>query len=256
MGSKVMARPVSPPRSPWAHANGVGDDAKVILELRASEPTVLRTARAEWYFEAERRPVALPKPRWRYDRASLLWSEGKSWIEAWEDCAMGSWMLHAAVESGVPAEKCVVAACWCAKVAGVGHDDPAISALSSAMSWATGSDGDRAAAVSSARSAGRAAAERAERLRSDGDRSGAPPPPAYAAAMAASCCAMAVAGAAARDAKAIMASRLGDAAKYADEASSLASLAGGRRATLAHEMVRQHVRAEDVLHALTYGRSR
>ena len=37
-------------------------DAKVILELRATQPTVLRTAKGDWYFEPGSAPVALPRP--------------------------------------------------------------------------------------------------------------------------------------------------------------------------------------------------
>lgn len=252
----VMARQVSPAESPWVEADESIGDVKVILELRATQPTILRTAKSDWYFEPGSGPVALPRPRWRYDSASLSWSEGKRWIEAWERCVAGSWMLHAAVESGVPAEKCVVAACWCVMVTGLGRYDLVEPALSAATSWAVGDEGDRTRAVSSARAAGHAAAERAEELRSDSVRSGSPTPAAYAACMAASCCAMAVAGSAARDARATMASRLGDAAKYADEASSLVALAGGFRTPRSHSVVREHVRSEDVLRALTSGRRR
>ena len=121
----AMGQPFAPWGTSFADA-GVALDEIADLSPHA-EPLVLRVAASggtkeerakvagDWLCDTDgSSPRRTPQPRWRYPRPAEAYTKHRTWLEAWEDCDDGWWMLHAAAIARTDARMIVRAACACA----------------------------------------------------------------------------------------------------------------------------------------------
>ncbi len=84
-------------------------------------------------------PRRIPGPSWWYEDKAALWSQPRTWLEAWETCQDARWLLHAAAEAGVDPRRVVRAAVACARLTlglvPAGEDAPR-RAVEVAEAWA------------------------------------------------------------------------------------------------------------------------
>ncbi len=62
-------------------------------------------------------PVRIPSPSWRYSHQSHRRAKTRTWLDAWEGCRDGRWLIHAAARIGVDPRHVTRAACACARTA-------------------------------------------------------------------------------------------------------------------------------------------
>ena len=176
----MSARPVEAHAAPFSRG-GSYSDAGVALDeissLTANVEPVLLRVKATGGTAAERRglagdwlcadhdpPARVPKPSWTYTDDARRWAAGREWIDAWELCRDGSWLLYEAARVGVDRRLVTLGSCACARsslaIVRPGEGRPA-KALATVESWANGvaSMADlmeaRIAAVEAAEAAGR-----------------------------------------------------------------------------------------------------
>ena len=127
----MSARVVVSAESPWQPRGAAFADPGValdeVLSLRADvEPLVLRVTAVggtkeergavagDWLCDGGgAEPVRVPPPRWSYSREATAWARGRTWVDAWEGCARGDWMIHEAASVGADPRSVVMAACAC-----------------------------------------------------------------------------------------------------------------------------------------------
>jgi hypothetical protein len=126
----MSARAVEAAGVPFAPAGDELHDADVALDEIASftgnvEPVVLRVAaRGGW--PAERRavegdwlcadhepPKRVQRPAWNVGREGRRWAAGRPWLDAWESCQRGDWMIYAAVSHRLGLRLAAAAVCAC-----------------------------------------------------------------------------------------------------------------------------------------------
>lgn len=126
----MSARAVEAAGCPFSPAGDELHDVGVALDEVASftgnvEPVVLRvTARGGW--PSERRavegdwlcvdhevPRRIQKPSWKVGREGARWAAGRPWLDAWESCHRGDWMIYAAVSHRLGLRVAAPAVCAC-----------------------------------------------------------------------------------------------------------------------------------------------
>lgn len=154
----MSARPVEAHAAPFSRG-GSYSDAGVALDeissLTANVEPVLLRVKATGGTAAERRglagdwlcadhdpPARVPKPSWTYTDDARRWAAGREWIDAWELCRDGSWLLYEAALVGVDRRLVTLGACACARasLAVVRPSDAraADGSLAVVESWAKG----------------------------------------------------------------------------------------------------------------------
>ena len=110
------------------------DLATALDEIRAwpwmGEPLIVRATTVggtkaaqarvagDWLLDRhDRAPCRLPPARdfWTWNATAQAWAERKRWLDAWETCRDGAWMLDAAVKAGIARADMVRATIACAR---------------------------------------------------------------------------------------------------------------------------------------------
>lgn len=115
------------PFDPYAVALSDPDVALDVIRsfADAEEPLVVR-AEAEgraflhlplagdWLCRADGSPPArLPRPAWTSCENAQRWASMMPWLDAWEGCPDGSWLVKEAADAGVDPRWAAAAAAWC-----------------------------------------------------------------------------------------------------------------------------------------------
>ncbi len=156
---QMAARAVVAVGVPFAPRGETYADADIARdEIRAlpppPEPLVLRVwarggtaweralVEGDWLCDRDgSEPSRLPRPSWSIDPEASAWSKKRAWLEAWETCPDGVWMLAGVGPLGLDRKLLTRAACACAATVRdlVPPTDPRVlPALEGAMAWVRG----------------------------------------------------------------------------------------------------------------------
>ncbi len=82
------------------------------VEAEGGTPAERGKVHGDWFFDTDGKPTRrVPKPRWQYRGGASTFSEGRTWLDAWEECSRADWLLFEAARAGVDLKSIVLAAC-------------------------------------------------------------------------------------------------------------------------------------------------
>lgn len=131
---RMSARAAADVRGPFSARVWEGHDAGVAIDEVTSlpdsiEPLFLRVERGrarqasdpvvgDWLCERGSPPRRVPLASWAArDRRAEAWARGRRWVDAWESCERGTWMIDAAASVRLDPALIVGAAAACARAA-------------------------------------------------------------------------------------------------------------------------------------------